>query len=132
MKKLARNPQKLCYNCEETIDCVKLVSNKVNKIEEIVNNFKNIKKKPEKLSKFNAKFTLNNVPCELEYDLSSFTLENLQKLVAITTQFTILILPQIILPRAILPQAILPQAMMFLNHLTENKYETFIILIFTN
>ncbi|CAB4428413.1 unnamed protein product [Rhizophagus irregularis] len=91
MKKLAkrirRKPQKLCYNCKETIDCVKLVSNKVNKIEEIVNNFKNLQKKPEKLSKFNAKFTLNNVPCELEYDLSSFTLENLQKLVAITTQF---------------------------------------------
>ncbi|CAB4390477.1 uncharacterized protein OCT59_002976 [Rhizophagus irregularis] len=86
-KRIRRKPQKLCYNCKETIDCVKLVSNKVNKIEEIVNNFKNIKKKPEKLSKFNAKFTLNNVPCELEYDLSSFTLENLQKLVAITTQF---------------------------------------------
>ncbi|CAB4428391.1 unnamed protein product [Rhizophagus irregularis] len=86
-KRIRRKPQKLCYNCKETIDCVKLVSNKVNKIEEIVNNFKNIKKKPEKFSKFNAKFTLNNVPCELEYDLSSFTLENLQKLVAITTQF---------------------------------------------
>ncbi|CAB4481402.1 hypothetical protein RhiirA1_454023 [Rhizophagus irregularis] len=86
-KRIRRKPQKLCYNCKETIDCVKLVSNKVNKIEEIVNNFKNIKKKPEKLSKFNTKFTLNNVPCELEYDLSSFTLENLQKLVAITTQF---------------------------------------------
>ncbi|RIA95197.1 hypothetical protein C1645_817042 [Glomus cerebriforme] len=27
-----------------------------------------------------AKFTLNNVPCELEYNLSDFSLEDLQKL----------------------------------------------------
>jgi hypothetical protein len=60
----------------------------LDRIEGIVNNLKNPqKKKSDKLSKFNAKFTLNNVPCELEYDLSSFTLENLQKLVVITTQF---------------------------------------------
>ncbi|CAB4481375.1 unnamed protein product [Rhizophagus irregularis] len=52
-----RKPQKLCPDCKETNDCVKLLSNKVNK------------------------FILNNVPCELEYDLSKFTLENLQKLV---------------------------------------------------
>ncbi|GBC36758.1 hypothetical protein GLOIN_2v1782088 [Rhizophagus irregularis DAOM 181602=DAOM 197198] len=55
---------------EKTIDCVKLVSSKVNKIEEIANNFKNLQKKHF-----------------LKYGLSSFTLENLQKLVAITTQF---------------------------------------------
>jgi hypothetical protein len=87
-KKIRRKPPKLCYNCKETIDCVKLVSNKVDRIEGIVNNLKNLQKeKSDKLSKFNAKFTLNNVPCELEYDLSSFTLENLHKLVVITTQF---------------------------------------------
>ena len=45
------------------------------------NNIKN-----NKFSMFNAKFTLNNVPCELEYDLSKFNLENLQKLVIFTTQ----------------------------------------------
>ena len=35
---------------------------------------------------FGANFTLNNVPCELEYNLSKFTFENLQKLVIATTQ----------------------------------------------
>ncbi|GBB85240.1 hypothetical protein RclHR1_01180017 [Rhizophagus clarus] len=86
-KKIRRKPPKLCLNCKETIDCVKLVSNKVDKIEEIINNFKNLqKKKSDKLSKFNAKFALNNDLCELEYDISSFSLESLQKLVIITTQ----------------------------------------------
>ncbi|PKC72226.1 hypothetical protein RhiirA1_452583 [Rhizophagus irregularis] len=45
----------------------------VNIIEEVNDNFyKNpIKKnKINQLNIFNAKFTLNNVPCELEYDLS--------------------------------------------------------------
>ncbi|RIA80553.1 hypothetical protein C1645_838508 [Glomus cerebriforme] len=80
-------PPKLCFDCKETKDCFKLISSKINKIEEAVDNFKNLpKKKIIKYSTFNAKFTLNNVPCELEYDLSSFTLENLQKLVNFTTQ----------------------------------------------
>ncbi|GES95489.1 hypothetical protein GLOIN_2v1782088 [Rhizophagus clarus] len=88
-KRIRKKPLKPCPNCKETIDCVKLVSNKVDKIEEIINNFKNLqKKKSDKFSIFKAKFTLNNVPCELEYDLSNFTLENLNKLSAVyTTQF---------------------------------------------
>jgi len=59
----------------------------VSKIEEIVDNFKNVqKKRTDKLSMFNTKFSLNEIPCELEYDLSKFTLENLQKLVIFTTK----------------------------------------------
>src|SRR5437870_4442755 len=89
-KKTKRRP-KLCPDCEETTNCINLLSNKVNRIEEIVNSYyKNLpKRKTEKLSKlsvFNMKFTLNNIPCELEYDLSNFTLENLQKLSSFTTQ----------------------------------------------
>ncbi|GBB89646.1 hypothetical protein RclHR1_01640008 [Rhizophagus clarus] len=88
-KRIRKKPPKPCPDCKETIDCVKLISNKVDKIEEIINNFKNLhlqKKKSIKLSKFNAKFTLNNVPCEVEYDLPNFTVESLQKLLVITTQ----------------------------------------------
>ena len=83
-----RNSPKLCPDCKETTNCVKLFSNKVNRIEEIINDFyENPPKIQNKgLSSFNAKFNLNSVPCELEDDLSSFTLENLQKLVIITTQ----------------------------------------------
>ncbi|RIA95175.1 hypothetical protein C1645_817018 [Glomus cerebriforme] len=85
--KTRKNPPKLCPTCKETNDCIKLFSNKVNRIEEAVNNLKNFPKtKTTNYSTFNAKFTLNNVPCEVEYDLSSFTLENLQKLVFFTTQ----------------------------------------------
>ena len=64
------------------------MSNKLSRIEEAVHNFdRNISgKNNSQYSKFNAKFTLNNIPCKLEYDLSNFTLENLQKLVNITTQ----------------------------------------------
>jgi hypothetical protein len=85
--KTRRKSPKLCPDCKETNDCIKLLSNKVNKIEEIVNNFyKNLQKKEaRRISVFNAKFILNNVPCELEYDLSNFTLESLQKLVAFAT-----------------------------------------------
>jgi hypothetical protein len=88
-KKTRRKSPKFCPDCKETDDCIKLFSNKVNRIEEVVNDFYN--KCPERkieknCSVFNVKFTLNNVPCELEYDLSKFTLENLQKLVAFTTQ----------------------------------------------
>src|SRR5271163_3056091 len=77
-----RKKPKLCPDCIETNDCVKLLSSKVNRIEEIINNFdKNLQKKnTTQFSKFNARFTLNSVPCELEYDLSNFSLENLQKL----------------------------------------------------
>lgn len=87
-KRIRKRPPNNCPDCKETSDCVKLISNKINKIEEIVNNFdKNLQKRNEnQFSTFNAKFTLNNVCCELEYDLSKFTLENLQKLVIVTTQ----------------------------------------------
>ncbi|CAB4376583.1 unnamed protein product [Rhizophagus irregularis] len=84
-----RKPLKNCFDCKEMSDSVKLFSSKVNKIEEVINNFyKNpIKKnKNNHFSIFNAKFTLNNIPCELEYDLSKFSLENLHKLVIFTTQ----------------------------------------------
>ncbi|GBB85236.1 hypothetical protein RclHR1_01180013 [Rhizophagus clarus] len=77
---------KSCSDCKDTIDCVNLLSNKINKIEEIINNFKNRPKKQPELSIFNATFTLNNTPCELEYDLSNFTLDELQKLARFTTQ----------------------------------------------
>ncbi|RGB41218.1 hypothetical protein C1646_752397 [Rhizophagus diaphanus] len=81
-----RRSTKLCQNCIETNDYINLFSKKVNRFEEIIDNFKNhSKKKSVRPSIFNAKFTLNNVPCELEYDLSKFSLENLQKLVIFTT-----------------------------------------------
>ncbi|GBB85235.1 hypothetical protein RclHR1_01180012 [Rhizophagus clarus] len=87
MRKTKRRA-KLCPDCEVNADCIKLLSNKVNRIEEIVNSYyKNFpKKNTEKFSLFNVKFTLNKIPCELEYDLSNFTLENLQKLANFTTQ----------------------------------------------
>ncbi|GES84865.1 hypothetical protein GLOIN_2v1868012 [Rhizophagus clarus] len=44
------------------------------------------KNKDRQLSIFNAKFTLNNVPCEIEYDLSEISLENLHNLAIFTTQ----------------------------------------------
>ncbi|GBB83579.1 hypothetical protein RclHR1_10290001 [Rhizophagus clarus] len=77
-----------CSDCKDTTDCVKLLSNKVTRVEEIINNFKNrdrLRKKPE-LSIFNAKFTLNNLPYDLEYDLSNFSLEYLLTLAKFTTQ----------------------------------------------
>src|SRR5438552_2568238 len=80
-------PPKPCS--EETNDYVsKLVSGKLDRIEEIINNFdKNLSNQSTaEFFKFNAKFTLNNVPCELEYDLSNFNFENLQKLAILTTQ----------------------------------------------
>ncbi|CAG8627198.1 3421_t:CDS:1 [Funneliformis mosseae] len=80
-------PLKLCSMCKETNDCFNLFSSKVNKIEKIVDNLHEcISKRNEKLSKYTAQFSLNNVPCELEYDLSNFTFEELQKLVNFTTQ----------------------------------------------
>ncbi|GBB89647.1 hypothetical protein RclHR1_01640009 [Rhizophagus clarus] len=86
-KRIRKKPSKPCSNCKETIDCVKLISNKVDKIEEIINNFKNLQKeKSDKFSIFKANFTLNNVTCGLEYDLSNFNLDYLHKLVAVTTQ----------------------------------------------
>lgn len=44
------------------------------KLKKIVDNFKNLPKNKtdDKLSMFHAKFSLNDVPCELEYDLSMF------------------------------------------------------------
>ncbi|CAB4428328.1 unnamed protein product [Rhizophagus irregularis] len=81
-----RRPRKLCQNRIETNDYVNIFSRRVNRVEEIVDNFKNhSKKKSVRPSIFNAKFTLNNVPCELEYDLSKFSLEDLQKLVIFKT-----------------------------------------------
>src|SRR3954451_22895483 len=87
-RRIRKNPPKLCADCKETNECIKLISNRVNRIEEIVNNFhKNLQKRENKrFSAFNTKFTLNNIPCELEYDLSNLNLENLQKLVIFTTQ----------------------------------------------
>ncbi|CAB4390482.1 unnamed protein product [Rhizophagus irregularis] len=81
-------PPKLCPDCKETSDCVKIFSSKLNKIEETVNNFyTNLPKKNiQQISTFNAKFTLNDVPCEVDYDLSNFTLENLQKLVILNSE----------------------------------------------
>jgi hypothetical protein len=86
-KRTRRKPSKPCPDCKEANDYIKLLSNKVGRIEEIVDNFKNLpRNKPDnKLSMFNAKFSIDNVPCELEYDLSNFTLENLQKLAIFTT-----------------------------------------------
>src|SRR5436190_23457078 len=88
-RRTKRTPPKLCPDCKETNECVKIISNKVNRIEEIVDNFhRNLTKRESKRSSaFNIQFTLNNVPCELEYDLSNFTLENLQKLAFFTTQY---------------------------------------------
>ncbi|CAB4390497.1 unnamed protein product [Rhizophagus irregularis] len=86
-KRIRKKPVKPCQDCKETNDCIKLFSNKINRLEEIVGNFrKNIPKKTNEISLFRAKFTLNSVPCELEYDLSRFTLESLQKLADFTTQ----------------------------------------------
>ncbi|CAG8684208.1 1813_t:CDS:1, partial [Funneliformis caledonium] len=83
-----KKPPKLCPDCKDTNNCVKLFSGKVNRIEEIVDNFCSglPKKKAEKFSIYNTKFLLNNVPCEIEYDLANFTLEELQKLANFTIQ----------------------------------------------
>jgi hypothetical protein len=85
---IKRKTSKLCLDCKETNDSIKILSSKMSKIEEIIDDLEKNrqKKKIVNFSTFNAKFTLNNVPCELEYDLSKFTLENLQKLVIITTK----------------------------------------------
>src|SRR5947207_658011 len=86
-KRIRKRPPNHCPYCKETSVCVKLISNKINRIEEIINNFdKNLQKRSaNQFSIFNAKFTLNDVPCELEYDLSKFSLENLHKLGRIVT-----------------------------------------------
>jgi hypothetical protein len=85
--KRTRNKKKLCPDCKESNDYVNLFSNKISKIEGIVDELRtNLpSKKINQFSIFNAKFTLNNVPCELEYNLSKFSLEDLQKLVIFTT-----------------------------------------------
>ncbi|PKY47374.1 hypothetical protein RhiirA4_543916 [Rhizophagus irregularis] len=71
-----RKPPKICSDCKETSDSVKLSSSKVNRLEEVTNNFYENPIKKNKNNQFsifnNAKFTLNNVSCELEYDLSKF------------------------------------------------------------
>src|ERR1700743_2172851 len=74
-----RKPPKVCPDCKETNDSVKLFSSKVDKIEEAIGNFKKSLKKNNnrQSSVFNTKFRLNNVLCELEYDLAEFSLENL-------------------------------------------------------
>ncbi|CAB4390475.1 hypothetical protein RhiirA5_495027 [Rhizophagus irregularis] len=80
-KRVRKRPPKLCPDCKDTSNCVKTFSDKVSKFEKIIDKFKNLpKREVDKISKFNAKFKLNNIPCEVEYDLSQFTLENLQKL----------------------------------------------------
>src|SRR5438046_2385229 len=87
-KRVRRKQPKLCPDCKEINDCVKLISGKLEKIEETINNFgKNFSNQSTtEFSKFNAKFNLNNVPCELEYNLSDFHVEDLQKLANITIQ----------------------------------------------
>ncbi|GBB83582.1 hypothetical protein RclHR1_10290004 [Rhizophagus clarus] len=87
-RKARRKSPKYCSDCKETDDCIKLFSNKLDRIEEVVNDFhkKCSKRKIEKCSIFNVKLTLNNVPSELEYDLSNFPLEYLQTLANLTTQ----------------------------------------------
>ncbi|CAG8684218.1 1814_t:CDS:1, partial [Funneliformis caledonium] len=77
-----KKPPKLCPDRKETNNCVKLLTGKVNRIEEIIDNFYRgfPKKKVENYSIYNKKFILNNVPCELEYDLTNFNLEELVKL----------------------------------------------------
>ena|SRR2546423_1337344 len=86
-KRIRKKPI-LCNDCKDATNSVKLISNNVNRIEELVNNFYRHlpKNNTNKFSIFNAQFTLNNVPCELEYDLSNFSLENLHKLAIFTTQ----------------------------------------------
>jgi hypothetical protein len=44
-KRVRRKPPKLCPDCKETSDCVKIVSSKINKIEEAIDNIKNFLKK---------------------------------------------------------------------------------------
>jgi hypothetical protein len=80
-KRVRKKPPKLCPDCKDTNNCVKSFSDKVSRFEEIIDRFINLpKRKIDKISKFNANFKLNNIPCEVEYDLSHFTLENLQNL----------------------------------------------------
>ncbi|CAG8483259.1 596_t:CDS:1 [Funneliformis caledonium] len=83
-----RKTPNLCPDCKNTDHDAKLFSNRITRVEEIIDNFNERlqKKNPERFSIFNAKFTLNSVPCELEYDLASFSLEELQKLANFTTQ----------------------------------------------
>ncbi|PKC53711.1 hypothetical protein RhiirA1_478711 [Rhizophagus irregularis] len=67
-------PPKICSDCKEMSDSVKLISSKANKTEVIDDFYKNPirKSKINQFSIFNARFTLNNVSRELEYDLSKF------------------------------------------------------------
>ncbi|CAB4389902.1 unnamed protein product [Rhizophagus irregularis] len=63
-----RRPQKLCP--KET--------NNLNKIEEVIDNFHENPVKQNKVNQFsifNVKFTPNNIPCELEEELSKILLE---------------------------------------------------------
>ncbi|CAB4390442.1 unnamed protein product [Rhizophagus irregularis] len=88
-KRTRNKKNSLCPSCTETNDYVNLFSKKINQIEEIVDKLRKNSNLPSKKADqfliFNAKFTLNNVPCELEYNLSKFSLEDLQKLVIVTT-----------------------------------------------
>ena len=80
----------ICPDCKGTNDFISFFSSKVNRFEEIVDNFKKLpKKKTDKFSKFNKK----SAPCELEYDLSNFTFEDLQKLANYITPISTLSSP---------------------------------------
>src|ERR1043165_2214084 len=81
-----RKPPKPCADCKHTSNNVKFLSSKINRIEELVHDISKILPKKTEFSIYNAKFTLNNVPCELECDLTSFTLEEIQSLVNFTTR----------------------------------------------
>ncbi|GES75972.1 hypothetical protein GLOIN_2v1779532 [Rhizophagus clarus] len=83
-----KKPPKPCPDCKETKECVDFLSNKINRLEELVNNIHKIlhKKNTKKISVFHSKFMLNGIPCELVYDLSYFSLVDLQKLANFTTE----------------------------------------------
>ncbi len=68
------NNRRPCPDCKDTDNCVKSLSSKMNRIEEIVNNFYKNLPKNEASERFNAN------------DLSNLTLEELQKLATFTTQ----------------------------------------------
>lgn len=78
-----------CFSCKETNKAINFLASKVDRVEKIVKNLEDISSKNKTkndFSKFSINFCLNNIPCELEYNLSSFSLENLQKLAVFTVQ----------------------------------------------
>ena len=58
-RRVRKRPPKLCPDCKETSNCVKLISNKINRIEEIINNF----------DKYLSTKNLNLAPMEVDNPL---------------------------------------------------------------